>query len=108
MHTLIIIDFHLWPRKHATVASISSISPWRQFLPSIAEIDAILPAPKAFALPGKSTSKAIAMSRTWLVDSPMFPTASKDKRVDVEEREGEQVGKATLALDCTFVSWGIV
>jgi len=35
--------------RQATVFSISSISPWRQFLPSTAEIEGMLPAPKAWA-----------------------------------------------------------
>jgi hypothetical protein len=88
--TLIIIDFHLCPLRHATVANISSISPWRQFLPSIAEMDAMFPAPKASALPGKSTSKAIATRSTWFADSPIVPAASNGTRV-MSQGEAEEV-----------------
>jgi hypothetical protein len=90
--TLIIADFHLCPFRHATVASISSMSPWRQFLPSTAEMDAMLPAPKASALPGNSTSRAMAISRTWFVESPIFATAyDGETEGGIEGREVEEV-----------------
>lgn len=41
------VEVHLWPEMKASVLMTSSISPWRQFLPSTAEIEAIFPAPKA-------------------------------------------------------------
>lgn len=86
--TLIIIDFHLWPLRHATVASISSMSPCRQFFPSTADIElsdvsamlqapfrfvshAMLPAPKACTCAGSSTSTAMATSSRYFVGTPM-------------------------------------
>ena len=35
------LEVHLWPLINAIVLSMSSISPWRQFLPSTAEMEAI-------------------------------------------------------------------
>jgi hypothetical protein len=70
--TLIMFDFHLCPFKQATVASISSISPCRQFCPSILEIDAIFPAPKASAWVGSSTRIAIATRSRYCDETPMM------------------------------------
>lgn len=65
-------DFHLWPFKQATVASMSSMSPWRQLCPSILEIDAMFPAPKASAWVGSSTRIAIATSSKYCEEFPMM------------------------------------
>lgn len=35
------VEVHLWPEMKATVLSMSSMSPWRQFLPSTAEMEAM-------------------------------------------------------------------
>jgi len=48
----------------------------------------MLPAPKASALPGNSTNRAMAMSRTWFVESPMFAMRSvfgTERRVEGRE-----------------------
>jgi hypothetical protein len=79
-------DFHLWPFKQATVASMSSISPWRQFCPSILEIDAMFPAPKASACVGSSTRIAIATSSRYCDETPMIVCRARSKQKgDVKE-----------------------
>ena len=51
---------------------MSSISPWRQFLPSTLEIDAMFPAPKASAPEGSNTRIAIATSSRYFDETPMM------------------------------------
>jgi hypothetical protein len=120
--TLIILLFHLWPFKQATVASMSSMSPWRQFFPSIFEIDAMFPAPKASAPAGSSTSIAIAMSNTYCEETPMvavlrmkmperqrYSEAEKKAARDYLRQLARQARtrKAAATMTCATCSWAL-
>jgi hypothetical protein len=81
---------HFFPLIKATVASKSSISPWRQLWPSILDSDEMFPAPNAAAGVAKKSNAARHMSRE-VVCEGMLRGRREDEEEEEEEEEEDEV-----------------